>query len=421
MLPIMRWWLPVMLTGLWACGDGLAAPDAAAPPDAAGGLVRITFASEFGAPGGQQVYFQAADGSLVLATRTAVDGTASAWMEPGGFVTVVEERGGFRSMFTHADVQPGVPLAINQPPTPASEARTFKVVLPPLPRPYLLWTPCGGPFDVRDADLGPTELVVFGCPPVSDLLVTVQGTDEYLFEAAVPLTGTVSFTGPLAVAVRPTVEVRGLPASVPSLLISQALAAGENITSPMASVSVALTDGEATAQLEPALPLPAGSTLRTELSPAPFENPPPGIGTFPYVIDWRPATETLALDVEAVAVRALTSSPSYDPRTRSVRWTEAATGRAPDGVFVNLGWTEFATGISMTWHISAPRGEEAVVRLPVLPRDDLTPSADVRLDGLTTYALTGGYAAMRGRLQRFIIGAWPLTGEAGTVAYRQYP
>lgn len=411
----------MIATGLVACGDDRAAPDAAVPPDAAGGLVRITFASGLGVPGGQQVYFQAADGSLVLATRTAVDGTASAWMLPGGFVTVVEERGGIRSIFTHADVQPGVPLLVNQPPSPDSEARTFKVQLPPLPWPYLLWTPCGGPFDVRDADLGPTELVVYGCPPVSDLLVTVQGTDEYLFEAAAPLTGTVTFTGPLAVAVRPTVEVRGLPASVPSLLISQGLAAGDGITSPTVSAALAVTGGEGTAQLEPALPLPSESTLRTDIAPPPFESPPPGIGTFPYVIDWRPAAAALALDVEAVAVRALTSAPRYDPRTRSVRWTEAATGRAPDGVFINLGWTEFATGISVTWHISAPRGEEAVVRLPVLPRDDLSPSADVRVDGLTSYALTGGYAAMRGRLQRLGIGAWPLTGEAGSVAYRQYP
>lgn len=417
----MKWWLPVLVAGQVACGDALTVPDAAVPPDAAGGIVRITFASEFGAPDGQQVYFQATDGSLVLATRTAVDGTASAWMEPGGFVTVVEERGGFRSIFTHADVQPGVPLVVNQPPPAASESRTFKLALPALPRPYLLWTPCGGPFDIRDADLGPTELVLFGCPAACDLLVTVQGTDEYMYRAAVPLTGTVTFTGPLAVAVPPTVEVRGLPASAPSLLVSQGLASGDRVISATASAVVPLTDGAGTASLAPALPLPPGSTLRTEVSPAPFEIPPPGIGAFPYVIDWRPATATLALDVDAVAVRALTSAPSYEPRTRSVRWTEAATGRAADGVLVNLGWTEFATGISMTWHISAPRGEEAVVRLPVLPRDDLTPSADVRLDGLTTYALTGGYAAMRGRLQRFVIGTWPLTGEAGTVAYRQYP
>src|SRR4051812_23527284 len=88
--------LCAVLLVLAGCGDDSAhhLADAPAAPDAmvdgpTSGVVAITISLEGNPRAGIDVYFQAADGSLVAKVPTGAQGVASATMEAGGFVTVV--------------------------------------------------------------------------------------------------------------------------------------------------------------------------------------------------------------------------------------------------------------------------------------------------------------------------------------------
>ena len=74
-------------------------------------------------------------------------------------------------------------------------------------------------------------------------------------------------------------------------------------------------------------------------------------------------------------LRHYTSTPHYVPAQHAIRWTEDTAGRVADGVILSFPWEHMGTGEGLTWRVVAPRSEDPVVRLPVLPLADLRPDA----------------------------------------------
>lgn len=413
----MRGWALVVIA-LGACGDGLALPDAGVRPDSDRGLVTVQFLSDQSLPGGHTVYFQNVDSSLVLSTRTDDDGRANAFMGPGGFVTLVADRGGSQILYTHVDVAPGEPLVIDERFGGGRQGQTvFTLRIPADPGAtfYQLNTSCGSQ-DVRGAELGPLQVVLDDCDGLTDLLVMAFGERvRYLYAEDVDVSLTsVVLAGPYRDTVVSTISAFTLPAAVTQMSATQSLIHRRRALYTQSATSD-VVDGASAATVEMFVP-PEG-TLMTRLDP--FSS---GVAvSVPHVIDWRPATEMMTFDFAGLSLRAYTARPRFEPQSNAVRWTEDPSGAVADAVLAGLAWSD-PVGRSRNWNVLAPRTEDPVLRLPVLPRADLVPAADTFVFDLTSLGIEGGYERVRSHL----LGAWhptnglpwPADGDAGHIVFR---
>jgi hypothetical protein len=410
---------------LAACGDGVGAPDATPPVDADVGLVRVRYRGALRE--NHPVFFQNADGSLVLATRTDLDGTANAYMAPGGYVTLVELSGNLRNIFTWAEVQPGDELLRdNGEADGLVPTTTLEIAVPIDPGAglYQLQTSCGSE-NVSPA-AGASLIIELGdCRGRADMLVyTVGGPAlHYIYAEDVPAMNgdSITMSPPYSVMERSTVEVRNA-GNTTSMSITQRLI-GEgrslfhpNSPPPFGSAFLPIVDGAGTVNFDMLLP-PAG-TILTQVTP---NNGGSGVQ---YVARWERTRATTTVDFAQIALRPYATRPRYDPPAHAITWTEEPTGAVPNAVVAAFSWFRPEIGGNYQWQIFAPRGADPIVKLPVLPDAQFLPRENDSINPpfkLFSIAIDGGYPRIRTQLPTtFRTGdPWPAEGPSGDVVYQE--
>ncbi len=415
----------MLVAALAACGDGIGAPDATLPTDTPGGLVRVRVTG----PDAQavRVIFQNADSSLVLSTRTDLEGRANAFMVPGGFVTLAVPDGFQQRLYTWSDVQPGDDLVLGEAFTlPGPLSPSFRVTVPEDPgqEHYALSTTCGA--EALDAPQVLTTQVFFsGCAEQHDVLITNSDpsfqNEHYLFLDGVTLAGAVlSLETPFRAFDSARVEVRNVPDHLQDLGVSMMLFDnGFPMQSSLRGRSFSLSGGGGALDLP--MMLPAGATVMMSMQSSIFG---PAVTGIPHVIRWGPPQSVTSVDLATTALRPYVEQPLYVRAAHALRWAEWSTGAQADAVIAAWGWSDFSRGGNYQWHVFAPRTEDTLVKLPVLPYPDLMPGPNAQLQHpyeLTNIKADGGYAKLRTRLPiTWTAGRnWPIDSPSGEVVMQQ--
>lgn len=396
----------VALVVLAACGDGVPAPDATPPADASVGLVRVRYRGAV--LDGHPVFFQNADGSLALATRTDAAGEANAYVMPGGSVTVVDTNAATQLLTTWTQVAPGDELVVDDPQLGGPETNvTVALSFPIDPGAsfYQLQTSCGA--SNVTAAAGSTMLVVLGdCRGRADMLVYSINTEfRYLYAADVPVTAgsDVTIPGPWRSLDRSTVVATGADGRNTQLDVRQRLVGErrnlfEESSEPFGFANIFLLGGAGTTTFDTMRP--ATATMLTQVSEVASLV---GVQRFAR---WAKDTATTTLDLAPRRLRRYTSAPHYDALAHAITWTEESTGAVPDAVLATFGWARPEIGGNYQWRILAARGAEPRIALPVLPDGQYLLRASDQLFEpflLTSIAADGGYDSFRSSLP----SQWP--------------
>jgi len=402
------------LLALAACGDGVPAPDASVPVDAALGLVRVRYRGAI--LDGHPVFFQNGDGSLALATRTDGEGKANGYVMPGGSVTVVDTSAATQLLTTWMQVQPGDELIVDDPllagPRPITVI-DLSIPIDPGAIFYQLQSSCGSQ-TVTDA-AGSTMLVELGdCRGRADMLVySISDSPSgegpvyhYLYGEDVPVVagGSVTLPGPFTPIDRADVEVTGVDGRVPNVVMRQRLVGErrnlfEDATEPFGFAFLSLHAGAGAASLDAMIP--ATATLLTEVT----ESVSNLVGV-QHFARWDKNRTMIELDVAPRQLRRYTSRPHYDALAHAITWSEEPTGAVPDAVLATFGWTRPEIGGNYQWRVLAARGAEPRIALPVLPDGQyLQRATDLVIEPFlfTSIAADGGYDSFRAALP----SQWP--------------
>jgi hypothetical protein len=402
---------------LAACGDSIHLPEVDAAIEDDLGLVTVTVRSDNISVRDLLVYFQSADSQVVLSTTTDGSGVANAFMRDGGFVTVIDVASGNPAIYTYAGVKPGDQLVLDLRTSRDGRRVKTEIAVPTDPgsRFYELVASCafGGPVELFPAPPEHAFITLLGCKDRENILIRASddlGTSRFLFAADVDLAG----AGPLIIggsyqAPRAaTLSATHVPAAITDLFVTQQLA-GIPLTTA-SQPSLAIVDGEA--QIGIALPVADGAQLVTRLDA--FDT---GVGN-QHIIQVGPNAST-EVDLHG-GLRAYTSRPQLDPTTSSIRWTEDTTGVVASYVVTRLNF--FGPEGSWQWAVFGPRSEDPVVRLPVLPRKELTPTdaESVQIFTLISVASDGGYDRVRatGFGPWLRDDTWPTALVPGQVAFQ---
>ena len=411
------------LVGLFvlaACGDGVPGPDANGAADANLGLVRVRF------PGHEEtdVFFQNADSTLVLATHTDREGEANAYMAPGGFVTVVSRDSFTTTLYTWAGVDGGDVLELLRDSDGLDPATVFLSIPPDDPSTffYQLVSSCGvTAINGAEIDVLPIELENCPSATVGMLVQTFGDVSRFLYRDAVAIQhgAVISIGGPYLDLAPLTVHAINVPPNVEPPTARAALV-GSGSELYVTDTFTATDSPPGTVTLEVPMPLPATGTLAWRVRAVAESQLGATIATA-----WGPVSSAVTLDFGA-PLRHYTSTPHYVPTQHAIRWTEDTTGRIADGVILSLPWEHVGTGESLTWRVVAPRSEDPVVRLPVLPLADLRPGeGDLVFDPtvLSSFIVDGGYASVRPYLLGTFdqVATWPLRGASGRVVLETLP
>ncbi len=401
----------VLVAALAGCGDGLTvAGDAATEtPDAPGGLVEVQLVGD-GALAGHRVYFQQRDSQLALSTTTNGEGRASAFMRPGGFVTVALERGARVELYTHVDVEPGAHLIVGgamiEDETRPEWLTPIVKTLAPEPARYRLFAP-GTNTSLLSSTADPAGewVIITNTAAEVDLLLVANLEDGapvgYQYREDADLAYPVEFDGSYAPYQRSTVTIEGRPPEASEYGVQQVLVDPSGELGNPATATV--FDDSDVMTLEPR-PLPAVATLMTKYEP--FTNSD-------HVVDWRPASTSTRLDLGGRSLRAI-HAPAY--ADHEIRWSDGTGSDLGDVVLANLQWSTF--DVSVNWYLLGPRTSEPHLRVPVLPRADLVPPDFVTMPN-EVIAIDADADAARTVLGRWRRGQmWPYTGASGQVRWR---
>jgi hypothetical protein len=403
MMRVMR--KAVLLVVLVACGDdgvrhtpdatphdGPATPDSAV--DAAPTPVSITTTVGGQAAGGIHVYFQNADSSVVLATVTDASGNASAVMQPGGYVTAISPytppsvANSNEQLSTFVGVKPGDHLVLA---LPGTNNVTMVDVTAPVDQNasaslYDVYTPCGSTeLSNPGSGASPTgTLYLSDCGATTDFLVVALDSSgnalDFVFtqNVAIAAQQTVDLTaGTYTAATTRTASYNNAPNA--SLSYSDTLL---DVASPMYSRGGFI----GAAAVGTSYPMPA-FTGANDLMVTQFT----GTQDYEYFVDWGPYTATFSTDLGPRLLPDFQSSPTFDPATHTLSFTEAATGATPDFAYgsVSAFRTDTAGTHSWTWRIAAPHATSLVY--PHLP-------TDVYDYNITASDQPGNYDAMIGKV-----------------------
>jgi len=409
-MPAMRVVAVGVLAIVAACGDGVPGPDAAIGSDATA-RGRVTVHVEGPTQGFEPVYFQNADSTIALATRTNDVGDASALMAPGGFVTVLDGS----EIYTWTGVQPGDELTIDL---------TFEVFNDVFPSAtvridpmdgataYYLFSRCES---FRDVTLAIDEVVApfqEPCTQYTDLLLLAWSagpigyrylTNVNLFSATpidlrgayLPIDTNVDVIGPSG----RTISVRQKLSNLEYTADAGAQITGTHVLVP--------TD----------MPVLAGTTMQTIARTSDFSFPKEDATALSELasIAWGPPSALTTMDLTTPAIREV-SRPELEVESYTLRWTESGSGDGGDVV-----WARMSLGVA-TWTVIAPHTDETLLRLPVLPQRDLRLRTEsFFLSNFAIVAAEGGYD----RLRPYLLGHWspdgtwwPMQEPSGRVNYR---
>lgn len=398
-----------IVLALGGCYDGRALQsDAPVEADARDrGAVRVKVTG-FIEKAGLRVYFQDRDSTLSLATQTDANGEVTGRVGPDGFVTLVWGQDFALSMWTYTGVQPGDELEFYDPdvvhvPTPMDSLSVFAPDAGEPP--FILRSSCGGAHQIFDAL--PVAVVVSLCGPRADYML--EKGQFYRYERDVDLTASqrrVDFDGELAEYALSTVTVTGVTGQFG--VVSQALL-GRDFPLVTTTSAASTIDGEVRVNL--GLPLPAGATMLTEID---LEG-----ATTHNIVDWRPAQTSLEVAYGDVTLADAIEPPRFDASTHTIAWSEGP-GTHGDLVRATLFWLDSEHARNRNWTVIGPRGEEAALRLPVLPQPDLVPVVETpqTMESFLVGDQLGWYRQhLHGRwLPQGNV--WPARGAAGRIYWQ---
>lgn len=417
----VRWHLmrPVLgLAVIAACGDSLSGPDAEMGilPDPSEGLVSIVFRGDLG-HAGIPVFFQDADSSVRLSTRTDAAGRANAFMGAGGFVSIaVADR-----VLTYAGVAPGDELVFEQlalEGAPATTAVRVRVPAHPGAVAYRLYSSCGNR-EIFGAQLQPIDVSLGACGAVEDMLAattTSTGAERSIFrrDVGLELGTTILFEGTYEPEQLATITAIHVPPEIPLLIASQALIHGADEVFPGRGPALTIAKGTGTGTVT--MPMPVEATMSTHL-----EAQNPGTAGGFHVIEWQPVTTDVVISYNRDRVRSYAEYPKYLVDGPVIAWSEVLDGFVADGVIAELTWTG-GDLVRRHWTVLGPRTSDPVLSLPVLPVGELVPlESTVAVLRLDSFKLEGGYDRARGafRLGKELPrGRWFADGASGRVVYQ---
>ncbi|MBV8761148.1 MAG: hypothetical protein JO257_27880 [Deltaproteobacteria bacterium] len=397
--------------------DGMA--DAAQPQP----VTITTIASGTPNPG-VHVYFLNADSSVVLATTTDAQGTASAVMAAGGSVTAIDPYrtgqafGGFNDeLYTFMSVKPGdhLRLASSPAPTTITVTATMPVDSNGSAASYEIDSPCGTASATPGGSGAPatTPLTLSNCGATTDFLVVARDANgaalDYFFmpNVAVADAGTVSFPGATytAAATR-TYTLQNAPLGTIQLS-DQLVDANHGVyfrstTTSNGSASLAMPDFTGAKSIVNYNFYPGGDSRYT-------------------MLEWGPYTATYTTDVAARELAVFQGSPTYDVASHSIGMQEGS-GATPDFILVQLDANR-SNAHTWAWHIVAPQANTTIV--PVLPTDvydfNVGSGDNGYVQSYTAGKVTGGYDAVRAYLLSMDGGTNGATlGASGTATLEDF-
>jgi hypothetical protein len=425
------------LVAFAACGDNITiSPTPGTLPERAKGPIKpglpdpvtVTI-SRGGIPQPDvEIFFQNADSSLVLAAKTDATGTASAYMAAGGYVTAVDPFPPVLNMAlntevdTWAGVKPGDHLVLAA--ASLLKGTAYQITLPydrleasATVDHYIVATTCGSgaiyvapppAFGGLPSTL--TDWVTLRCPDRGGADVMVVSEDSsfnplhYFYRPDVAFSTEraldLSESAYLSPAER-TYTYTGAPDWLTSLSFQVQSKSSRGLL--YGKVGYATGSGTLTATLR----VP---TFDGALEVVEAQTPPTGFTAY-YLYDWGAFTAPFNGDLAKHLLRTFASSPSFDPATREVSWTESADGPAGDLNVIQISANRPDTR-SWSWRIAAPHA--MAVTLPQLPSDgfdyNIAPTDNWYLGQAMIGSVPGGYDAARAQLlSSFIsgIGASP--------------
>jgi hypothetical protein len=421
-----------------ACGDDGVhhlgdAPRADAPSidGATSGPVSLRLMLDGVPQPGIDVYFQDAASGLIASVPTGTDGVATATMDAGGYVTVIQpfpivgKGSTVGDVRTFAGVKPGDQLRIDEV-TPTFMSITVNVTVPVEPNAigYDVYTTCGGKNTLVTAGGSggsPTgDIYLNNCGATTDMLVETTDANgqpaSWFFHPSVAVSdlATVTLTDTYVPRTDTTLSFTNVPAPY------EALAFGNTSISPRGPLydvqyATSVTAGAASKMFP--RPAFAGATTVTSIHPTPTNL----IGS-QSVVEWGPAS-VVAFDLSGALLPLYETTPTFSASTHAVSWTAAA-GAAPDFVVSEVYAQRFTAppNNAWKWRIVAPYA--TTVTLPVLPASaaqyNITSDDTPVVQELTTAKVPGGYDAVRARLHsvRTAQGLDGLvTGATGRIAY----
>lgn len=408
----------VGLIAMAACGDGVTLTDAAIGSDGPErGRVSVHVAASKGA-GPITVYFQDADSTLVLATRTNDAGDASALMASGGFVTVFPSG----HLYTWANVQIGDELTLDLSAEELSSFPALTVRLAELEgaQDYWLSSRCERERLLLDPKMLPVAPFFLPCTPRSDLLLVAYDINfepfgyRYIPNANM-LDSTPVNLGASYLPIASTVDVYG--PTDRTITVTQRLT---NVDYS-ANAFVQVTDTHVVAPI--GMPVIDGTTVQgvAYMTSSLFPPQEDEVMTSEYAaFAWGPNGPTMTLDLSTPDLREITSKPTLELESYTLKWMESDVGSRGDAV-----WAEIAiyAGIAiLPWTIMAPRTDETLVRLPVLPYDGAQLRPESAVDNFALLSSEGGYD----RLRPYLLGHWsplnaawwPMHEPSGRASYR---
>ncbi|MDB4959689.1 MAG: hypothetical protein JWO36_7258 [Myxococcales bacterium] len=371
-----------------------------------------------GAPG-ITVHFQNADSTVVSSTVTDAQGTASAMMADGGYVTASEPIAP-NELYTWAGVKGGDHLQLDRPERPPSMfTLTFNADSNDVSVSYYIFhSNCSRA--IRVIPSGST-ISLSSCGPTIDVLVeAVDGAGNTLsafFHPDVPVTdgATVALTDTLTLVTNTTLNFTNVADVMGgSLYVRGQLASPKGVVHAFPPKSLTQTAGAATATVP--LPTFTGALQIIETDTMVTQNGDQ------HVIDWKPQAATYNLDVEAALLQSYDSFPQFDPTTHSFTWTLTGTTTQGDFVIGSANILRELAGRSWYWTIAAP-ATGTTLALPVIPAGtfDFNPAAtDIgSLNQLITAKIPGGYDAARARVLSVDSPADFTAGTSGTIVYER--
>lgn len=401
---------------LVACGGGApAGVDARpidAPPDTLGtstgdpppGAIALAVTALGVVAPDVPVYFQNADSSIVLATKTDAKGVAWANLADGGYVTAIEPPNatGATPLTTFAAVKAGDRLRLALQPTMPVQLVNVTLTVPDAAVPggmgYQIYNSCGDKVAIAGTT-GPVVLADCGQGVIDLLVVAVDGQGNEtvgLVATAVPIVdgGSATVTGTYASFAAQPFTYRNIPSQLAWLGTYRAIvtprgrlyanSTGDQVAATSLTDSVALP------------PVASDALVLTVTDEMPVASE---LGE-QTLFDWRAISPAYDLDLAGSRIPPLTSVPAYNVATHAIMWGERSGGMAANFVRLTLhaDRADIPSDHSWSWRIAAPKSAPMVV-LPTLPVDgfDFNPAAGdiTTIDGFTTAALPDGYDAIR--------------------------
>lgn len=402
---------------LAACGDDSVhhLPDAPPPPDgsadaATSGPVTLTITLDGQGVAAHDVYFQAANGTLVAKVVTDAAGVASAVMEPGGFVTTVNPFGGKRQaedVRTFAGVKPGDHLKLHDATGITGISVTFTAPTDPTATSYEVYSSCGYMQNLSAGGSGATPtgtIYLDGCGGTADFLIQTLDSgglpSKYVYKSGVNVAdqGVIDLSTETYASPVPTVALtwNNVPAAYTDVQFRSVLASTRGrIFDSLQSAQITAGTGTTT------IPRPSVTNGLAITTTEPF--PTNGVARL-AVVDWAPAASTITVDLANAFLGVYTATPVVSPATRTVTWTSGA-GLAPDFAWATVSASRTDTATTTTtywdWQIVMPYSSTTFT-LPALATgiDQFnliaTDTADVR--ELITAKVPGGYDAVRAEI-----------------------